>query len=246
MPVYPGAFVAVGTALAGGPPHRSQRAGLPHWAPTLGGWRRSAPAGRDASCGRVVATVSRGGSSASQFRRVRWLRRRSALQCQVTWARKAITAWRCRARRSRPCALAPRWPATGPARGWADAGVASAGFDLLELGPHPLRDRDPPHPEAPVPCLPADVREAEEVERLRLTPARAPVRAACRPNSISRVLSGCSSSPNFANRSRRSARNRSASSRCSNPTMKSSANRTMITSPCAWRVLHQSAHRSRT
>jgi len=36
--------VAVGTALAGGPPHRSQRAGLPHWAPTLGAWRRSAPA----------------------------------------------------------------------------------------------------------------------------------------------------------------------------------------------------------
>ena len=28
--------VAVGTALTGGPPHRSQRAGLPHWAPTLG------------------------------------------------------------------------------------------------------------------------------------------------------------------------------------------------------------------
>jgi len=33
--------VAVGTALAGGPPHRSQRAGLPHWAPTLGKWRRN-------------------------------------------------------------------------------------------------------------------------------------------------------------------------------------------------------------
>jgi transketolase len=28
--------VAVGTALTGGPPHRSQRAGLPHWAPTSG------------------------------------------------------------------------------------------------------------------------------------------------------------------------------------------------------------------
>ena len=27
---------AVGTALAGGPPHRSQRAGLPHWAPAVG------------------------------------------------------------------------------------------------------------------------------------------------------------------------------------------------------------------
>ena len=28
--------IAVGTALVGGPPHRSQRAGLPHWAPALG------------------------------------------------------------------------------------------------------------------------------------------------------------------------------------------------------------------
>ncbi len=27
------------TALAGGPPRRSQRAGLPHWAPALGEWR---------------------------------------------------------------------------------------------------------------------------------------------------------------------------------------------------------------
>ena len=30
------AAIAVGTALAGGPPHRSQRAALPHWAPALG------------------------------------------------------------------------------------------------------------------------------------------------------------------------------------------------------------------
>jgi hypothetical protein len=29
-------FVAVGTAIARRPPHRSQRAALPHWAPTLG------------------------------------------------------------------------------------------------------------------------------------------------------------------------------------------------------------------
>ena len=27
--------IAVGTALTGGPPHRSQRAELPHWAPAL-------------------------------------------------------------------------------------------------------------------------------------------------------------------------------------------------------------------
>src|SRR4051812_17451602 len=29
-------FVAVGTVIAPRPPHRSQRAALPHWAPTLG------------------------------------------------------------------------------------------------------------------------------------------------------------------------------------------------------------------
>src|ERR1700730_18950698 len=29
-------MVAVGTALAGGPPHRSKRAGLRHWAPASG------------------------------------------------------------------------------------------------------------------------------------------------------------------------------------------------------------------
>src|SRR4029453_11437561 len=32
----PGSVIAVGTALAGGPPHRSQRALLTHWAPALG------------------------------------------------------------------------------------------------------------------------------------------------------------------------------------------------------------------
>src|SRR5487761_258286 len=41
---------AVGTALSGGPPHRSQRAELPHWAPTLSGWRRNGLRGKDAGC----------------------------------------------------------------------------------------------------------------------------------------------------------------------------------------------------
>ena len=31
---------AAGTGLAAGPPHRSQRAALPHWAPTSGGGER--------------------------------------------------------------------------------------------------------------------------------------------------------------------------------------------------------------
>jgi hypothetical protein len=41
-------LVAVGTAIAGGPPRRSQRAGLPHWAPVMGIWRRTALGARGA------------------------------------------------------------------------------------------------------------------------------------------------------------------------------------------------------
>ena len=59
--------------------------------------------------------------------------------------------------------------------------------------------------------------------------------AAYRPNSISRVFSAFSSRVNFASLPRRSAQNRSASSRYSNPTTKSSAKRTITTSPRACR-----------
>jgi DNA-binding SARP family transcriptional activator len=47
------------------PPHTSQRAGLPHWAPTLGEWWRSVPPRRDASRGRAAATGLRSGASSS-------------------------------------------------------------------------------------------------------------------------------------------------------------------------------------
>ena len=40
--------VAVGTAIAGGPPRRSQRAELPHWAPVMSTWRRTACQAMDA------------------------------------------------------------------------------------------------------------------------------------------------------------------------------------------------------
>src|SRR5712691_487217 len=42
------------------------------------------------------------------------------------------------------------------------------GFHLAQLGLQPLPDRLPHHREPPIPLLPADVREAEEIERLRL------------------------------------------------------------------------------
>lgn len=70
--------------------------------------------------------------------------------------------------------------------------------------------------------------------------------AAYRPNTISRVSSGCSSSPNFANPSRISTRHRRASPSLREADDESSAKRTRITSPRPCRRLHQSTHRSRT
>src|SRR5664279_2420006 len=57
-------LIAVGTALAGGPPHRSQRAELPHWAPTSGSTRRvgrqaTGEARSAASCPRATARRTR-------------------------------------------------------------------------------------------------------------------------------------------------------------------------------------------
>jgi len=42
-------------------------------------------------------------------------------------------------------------------------------LDLLQLRPHALADRLSPHRECPVSGLPADVREAQKVERLGLS-----------------------------------------------------------------------------
>ncbi len=49
-------------------------------------------------------------------------------------------------------------------------------FDLFQLRPHPFRDRDALNPEPSAPGRRADVREAQEIERLRLAgPACLPV-----------------------------------------------------------------------
>ena len=58
-----GRGIAVGTALAGGPPRRSQRAGLPHWAPAMSIWRRTAARGMGAQFAAWVASVGRGAPS---------------------------------------------------------------------------------------------------------------------------------------------------------------------------------------
>src|SRR4249919_3735865 len=86
-------IVTVGTALAGGPPHRSQRAELPHWAPTFGCIAAKRACGN--GCTVRVWGIHRVAMRfiLAQVIRVRWLRRRSALrQCRIIWVRKAFTA----------------------------------------------------------------------------------------------------------------------------------------------------------
>ena len=60
-------LVAVGTTIAGRPPHRSVRAELPHTAPTLDEWRRSARLGKGAGFEDVVSIVRRSGECASNL-----------------------------------------------------------------------------------------------------------------------------------------------------------------------------------
>ena len=49
-------------------------------------------------------------------------------------------------------------------------------LDFLQLPPHALRDRLAPHRVEPLPALPADMREAKKVKRLRFAfPSRFPV-----------------------------------------------------------------------
>ena len=93
------------------------------------------------------------------------------------------------------------------------------GLDLAQLRPHPFRDRDAPQPEPPAPGLRADVREAQEVERLRL--AQTPRRAGCRRRAArTRSAGSCpDAAPARTSRTAREARsrNRCASSSCSKP-----------------------------
>ena len=59
--------VAVGTAIAGRPPHRSVRAELPHTALTLDGWRQNERRDRDAGHGQGVTIARRSGEYASNW-----------------------------------------------------------------------------------------------------------------------------------------------------------------------------------
>src|SRR2546430_123650 len=97
-------------------------------------------------------------------------------------------------------ALPKPWPVLG---GWLMHAPPHLRFDHLELCLHAVPPGFPFDLEFALPSLAANEGEAKEVEGLRLAEP-APQRrrsAAKRPNSMSRVFSGCSVSANFCNRS---------------------------------------------
>src|SRR6266511_6268003 len=164
-----GGPIPVGTALAGGPPDRSQRAELPHWAPALG-------PGGEAHAGIGVHDAGRGqqpigdpakplpgepAALASAPKRFPpgppHLVTKGRHRVDVAWHSVVGEMSSHHARQPAPLVGDGEVPAS-----------PKLGFHLLQLRPQPLFDGDAPEPEAPVPGLPTDVGEAQEVERLRL------------------------------------------------------------------------------
>jgi hypothetical protein len=161
--------IAVGTALASGPPRRSQRALLTHWAPTLG-------AGVEALFGpgmRKARGLEPSGREAVHPSPVHARALAAAPKRPIPVPRRLGAEGRHRVDVAGHGVVGEVTPhhARHPAPLLGDGELPAApklGFYLLQLCPHPLLDSDAPKPEASISGLPAQVREAQEVERLRL------------------------------------------------------------------------------
>src|SRR5712691_3853217 len=227
--------------IAHNPLHRSQRAGLPHWALALGDNAKS-PQG-------IGMANARRGQPALNEPPHPLPGDPSGLATppqRTTPESPNLEAEREQRRAVHGYPVVPQMPlhdrAQPPAH-YRDRSVQAPpklGFHRAQLGLQPLPDRLPHHREPPIaPLLPADVREAEEVERLRLPlPGASPVLGRERPEFQQARLLGVQLQAELGE-PRSSARNRSASARCWNPTMKSSAYRTTMMSPCACVFRHR-------
>ncbi len=224
-------YVGVGTPLAGHPLHRSGRAVLPHPAPTLGD---------DAEPHERVRVADARGRQPSGDQTLHPGPRHAVA---LTAPPQSATPEPADGASERPQGRAVQGHAVVPDvtrhdRAQVGAllrnGIVQAplefGLHRLQLRPPPRAHRLPQHRELSRPGLRAAVREAQEGEGLRLAPATlAPVRVG-EPPELDEARP----------------RKRSASSRCSNPTAKSSAKRTTTTSPRACFFLHRWTQRSNT
>src|SRR5664279_5390002 len=162
------ALIAVGTALAGGPPHRSQRAELPHWAPASGSGGEgdtrvgAHDAGRRQPCRSdpVVPGPSHSVTLAATPKRLK-----PVPPDLVTEGRGRVdVAWHGVVVQVTP--QYPRQPASLLGNGPVSA-PPKLNLQLLQLCSHPLLDGDAPEPETSVSGLPTQVGKAQKVERLR-------------------------------------------------------------------------------
>src|SRR5262245_30966361 len=119
-------------------------------------------------------------------------------------------------------------------------------LDLFEFRLHAIAPGLSLYDELTSMRLAADEDEAQRTFSGFPSPALVRLAAAWRPNSIRRVLSGCSESANSSNRARSASQKRRASASYSKPTTKSSAYLTMITSPWASHRRQRWTHRSNT
>src|SRR5271166_4547748 len=172
-------LIPVGTALTGGPPDRSRRAELAHRAPALGpGGEAHAGVGmHDAGRGQpllldpAIALPGHAMALAPAPERLNPVPPDLVAEGrdQIDVAGHGVVVEVSPQHARQPAPLLGDGPVTAPPK---------LGFHLLQLRPQPLFDGDAPEPEAPVPRLPANVGEAQEVERLRLCKAPlSPVRS---------------------------------------------------------------------
>ena len=188
----------------------------------------------------------------SQVIMPRWLRRRSdQSQCRMSRLRKAVE--RRAVLGHRVVLVVPAQNAGEPAPLFGDGLMhASPHFEPLggpQLRAYPFRVGDPLQLEPPrLPGLRARVRKAEKLERLRLTEAPRLTTPGGEPPELDepRLLGVQLQGELREFLSRRSAQNRSASSRCSNPPRSHRRNARSRHHRVPAVVLHWCAQRSKT
>jgi hypothetical protein len=154
--------VAVGTALAGGPPHRSQRAELPHWAPASGsGCEAHVRVGmhrpdfrKPSSCVPVHPFPVDPSALASPPQR----------PMPVPSHLIPESRYRIRVARYGVVGHVPLQHLSQPSPLHRDGimpAILELALDFCQLRPHAFLDRDTPHPEPPSPQPRADMRKAQ-------------------------------------------------------------------------------------
>ena len=151
------------------PPRRSPRAELPHEAPILDGWRQSEPRGKDEERADWGATASPVGSfapssgSSSGHVGVKPAATAESPECGISRGYRC-----CRYRVVVEVALYDRFEPLAGCAPLVRACADGAAFNLCQLRAQALTNCVALYDIVPVPVLRTDVREAQEIERLRL------------------------------------------------------------------------------